>query len=211
MERPSNKLLFSAAIAIAMLALPANAAAESVVPPENSAATQYTEAIPTGGGQKDAGNSGNGKKRSPSSVLGSKKAKKLEAQGAQGHAAAQIAAETAPSTVGATSEVAPEPAPAPSEPAPAPHHKAPHSEVKPKNGATSQKGKAPNVQTTQLQPVAQPPQLDTSGGSSGLGEVLGQATGTSSSGELGLLLPLLVLATLGWGLLYGLRRKRPTA
>lgn len=201
MELAGNKLVFSAAIAIAIVALPASAAAESVVPPENSAATQYTEAIPTGGGQKDAGNSGNARKRSPSSVLGTKKAKKLEAQGPQGHAVAQIAAETAPSSVQATSEVAPEPAP---------HDEAPHGEAKSQNGNASTRSGS-NVHAAQPQPVAPPPRLDASGGSSGMGEVLGQATGASSSGELGLLLPLFVLAALVWALLYGLRRKRPAA
>ncbi|HKI66399.1 MAG TPA: hypothetical protein VJ989_03955 [Solirubrobacterales bacterium] len=204
MDFPANKLLFCA-LALAALALPASAAGESVVPPENSAATQYTEAIPTGGGQKDAGGSGNGKKRSPSSVLGSKKAKKLEAQGPQGHAAAQTAAETAPTTVRATSEVVP----APSEPAP--QHAGSHEGSKPPKRSNGGRSEVPNARSPQTQPVAQPPRLDMSGGSSGFGEVLGQATGASSSGALGLLLPLLVLATLIWGLLYGLRRRRPAA
>jgi hypothetical protein len=204
MDFPANKLFFCA-LALAALALPASAAGESVVPPENSAATQYTEAIPTGGGQKDAGGSGNGKKRSPSSVLGSKKAKKLEAQGPQGHAAAQTAAETAPATVRATSEAAP----APGEPAP--HHAGSRGAAKPPQRGNAGGSEAPNARSPQTQPVARPPQLDATSGSSGLGEVLGQATGASAGGELGLLLPLLVLATFIWALLYGLRRKRPVA
>jgi hypothetical protein len=194
MESPAHKLLLPAAIAIAAVALPATAVAEPIVPPENSAATQYTEAIPTGGGQKDAGKSGNGKKRTPSSVLGSQKTKKLNAQGPQGHAAAEVAAETAPPPVEATSEAAAGPAPKSGEPAPAPSHSAARGEPKAHAGnATSERA----------------PRLDASGGSSGLGEVLAQATGASSGGELGLLLPLLLLTTLIWALLYGLRQKRP--
>ena len=51
-----------------------------------------------------------------------------------------------------------------------------------------------------------PPQAQNPSGSSGLGEVIGQATG-SSSGELGLLLPLLIIAVVIWSAAY-LRRQR---
>jgi len=195
MELPAKKLLFCAAIALAALAPPASAAAESVVPPENSAATQYTEAIPTGGGQQDAAKTGQGEKRSPSSVLGSKKARKLDAQGPQGHAAAQVAAETAPAPVQATSGIAP------SEPTPQ------RTQGKSDSGRTH-RGSATGRGAAEATPAGR---LDTYGGSPGLGQVLGQATGSSSGGELGLLLPLLVLAGLIWALVYGLRRKRPVA
>jgi cytoskeletal protein RodZ len=47
-------------------------------------------------------------------------------------------------------------------------------------------------------------------GSSGLGEVLGEATGTSSTGELGLALPLIIIATLALSLAYAWRRMRRT-
>jgi hypothetical protein len=204
MEPLRYKLLFPAAIAIVAIALPAAAAAESIVPPENSAATQYTEAIPTGGGQKNASQAGNGKKRSPSAVLGSKKAKKLETQGPQGHAAAQVAAETAPPVMYATSEAASEPPPTPSTAASTPHPTSSHDEAGSRTGRAMRDG-APHESPAA---VTRPPSLDTSGGSSGFDEVLGQATGASSNGELGLWLPLLVLAALIWALLYGLRRKR---
>ncbi|HEU4736290.1 MAG TPA: hypothetical protein VFS48_04595, partial [Solirubrobacterales bacterium] len=47
-------------------------------------------------------------------------------------------------------------------------------------------------------------------GSSGFGEVLAEATG-SSSGETGLLLPLTILATAAWALAFLWRqRNRPT-
>jgi hypothetical protein len=48
-------------------------------------------------------------------------------------------------------------------------------------------------------------------GSSGIGEVIAHATGSSSSGQMGLLLPLVILATLAWALAYLWReRKKPT-
>jgi hypothetical protein len=45
-------------------------------------------------------------------------------------------------------------------------------------------------------------------GSSGLGEILRQATGSTSSGEMGLLLPLLILGALAWSVAYALGRRR---
>ena len=45
-----------------------------------------------------------------------------------------------------------------------------------------------------------------SDGSSGLGEVLGQATG-SSSGQLGLLLPLVIIATAAWACAFFWRQR----
>lgn len=187
-------------IVIAIVLLPAMAAAETVVPPENSAATQYTEAIPTGGGQKDASKAGDHDKRSPASVLGSHKTKKLEAHGQKGREVAEVVAATAP-------EPSPPPVEAPEpEPAPAPEPnaggdggaklKAGVGDAKPLGGVAGQ---------TQSDLAAH--NLDIPSGSSGLGEVLAQATGSSSSGQLGALLPLLVIATILWSLAY-LRRQR---
>lgn len=192
MELHGKKLLFQVAVALATLVTPASAAAASIVPPENSAATQYTEAIPTGGGQQDAGQ---GKKRAPSSVLGSKKAKKLEAQGRAGRAAAQIAAETAPFEQQTSEAVANAPS------------------TSPQGGASGDpgEGRTPAKRSGPARPAAHAPHLDASGGATGFGEVLGQAVGTSSGGEFGRLLPLLILGTLIWALIYGLRRKRPAA
>jgi hypothetical protein len=45
-------------------------------------------------------------------------------------------------------------------------------------------------------------------GSSALGEVLGQATGTSSSGEMGLAFPLVLLATVLGAIAYAVSRRR---
>jgi hypothetical protein len=191
------------AVAIAILALPVAAPAATVVPPENSAATQYTEAIPTGGGHQDTDKAGNGKKRSPAAVLGSHKAKKLEAQGREGREVAEIVAETAPETSALAAEApAPEPSP---EAAPAP-------DASGGDNASLKAGvgpaKAVDVPGESELAVHR---LDIPSGSSGLGEVLAQATGSSSTGQLGLLLPLLILATILWSLVYLRRQRRGTA
>lgn len=200
---PLRNTVISALAALALLALPAVAVgSESVVPPENSAATQYTEAIPTGGGQKDAGG-GHGEKRTPSAVLGSHKAQKLNAQGPQGHAAAEIAAATAPSPE--PTSVAPAPAPAP---APTPVHH--HGKAKPREGK-AHPGGVPASRPAPHHASNPPPRLETPSGSSGVGEILAQATGSSSDGELGLWLPLLILATIAWAIFYLARQRRPAA
>jgi hypothetical protein len=163
--------LASITTAAAMLALPGAAAAEYVVPPGNSAATQYTEAFPTAGGNKGTHRHVG---RRPAQVLGQSKARRLDARGPAGEAVAALAAETAPAAI-----------------APA-----------------SRKGGGDSVQGGESgrSAVASP------SGSSGLGEVLAQATGSSSSGDLGLLLPLLILAAIAWAVAYWARhRGRPTA
>lgn len=194
---PRKKTVVLPVVALALLGLPAAAAAgESVVPPENSAATQYTEAIPTGGGQKDAGKTGDGEKRSPSAVLGPHKAHKLNAQGPQGHAAAEVAAATAPS-------------PAPQSVAPAPAAKPPHGEAK-SQGKPGSAG-VPGDRPTSHHASNPPPEPTMSNGSSGVGEVLARATGSSSDGELGLLLPLLIVGTIAGAIFYLRRQRRPAA
>src|SRR5215218_1183153 len=62
-----------AALMMASILLASAAAAETVVPPGNSAATQYTEAFPTAGGNavnKNDGIEGGGRNSSPADVLG---------------------------------------------------------------------------------------------------------------------------------------------
>lgn len=51
---------------------------------------------------------------------------------------------------------------------------------------------------------------DQPSGSSGLGEVLSQATGSTSSGKMGLFLPLAIVATLIGAGVYAARRRRAT-
>ena len=187
------------AVAIAIFALPAAAAGEPVVPPENSAATQYTEALPTGGGSKDAGKVGDRDKVKPAAVLGADKAKKLESHGKEGREVAEVVAATAPS-----------PAPAPP-PSPAPGGSGDGAKATQGSGGASQAKLGDNEAVTPLSAGPSVRQVDIPAGSSGLGEVLAQATGSSSSGQLGALLPLLIVAALAWALAFLWRQRQRTA
>jgi hypothetical protein len=198
--------LFAAMIAI--FALPTAVQAEYLVPPGNSAATQYTEAVPTAGGPKATDQPKHGKGQSPSQVLGGKNAQKLNQQGPEGRAAAEVAAETAPGAVAQTGGGG--------APATTPGHAGAQPQTNGGNsggekgqqagGTPSGNGSGRQTATTAILASQQLPD-----GSSGFGEVLGQATGSSDSGQLGLLLPLIVLATIAWSVAYVVRRrKQPT-
>jgi hypothetical protein len=156
-----------------------------VVPPENSAATQYTEVLPTVGGKKQS--TGGKKKRSPANVLGADNARRLEAQGKQGREVAEVVAATAPNITETTAVSGAEPA----------------------SGAGKHRQRPSTPPVRKAEAGAPPPlqvQSETPSGSSGLSEVVAEATG-SSSGQLGLLLPLLLVGTILWALAY-LRRQR---
>jgi len=190
------------AATIAIVALPAAAQAEYLVPPGNSAATQYTEAVPTAGGPKASNNSTHDGSKSPKQVLGGKNTQKLNQQGPEGRAAAEVAAATAPVAVSAGGEGTP---PTPGHASPG---KAANGSGSGGNGGSSSSHQASDdtpgsiaTRDATLAPEQSP------NGSSGLGEVLGQATG-SSSGQLGLLLPLIVFATIAWSVAYVVRRRR---
>jgi hypothetical protein len=77
----------------ALLALPAGAAAQSTAPPGNAGIDEYLETVPSGSGNKSVvPKRGSRDGLSPSTV------KALEAQGADGKLAAELAASTAPAT-----------------------------------------------------------------------------------------------------------------
>lgn len=183
---------------IAILALPAAAPATYYVPPENSAATQYTESFPTAGGDKESGNGGKQGRRSPDQVLGKQNARQLEAQGPQGEAAAEVAAETAPVTS--------------STPASESTSTTRHShEAQPGKHSANAPGKftGPHSATP---PGASPSPAAQPQGSSGFGQVVGQAVGTSSADGIDALLPLAIVGTIAWALTYlFLKRRRQTA
>lgn len=167
--------------ACAALSAGATAATAAVLPPDNSAANQYTEAYPTQGGSTPARDRGHAE---PAKALGAENAKRLEAQGADGRAAAQLAAATAPEAPSGTGGTGGGGG------GNAAGHNAAHG-----GGASS----------------PAPPAHEAGGsasGSAGLGKVLGQATGSSSSGQLGLFLPLLIACALVWSVVYALRRRR---
>jgi hypothetical protein len=203
------------AIAIAALfafaALTPLAAADKVVPPGNSAATQYTETFPTSGGEADVNKEIDASNLKPSKVLGKNKTKDLESQGADGKAVAEIAAVTAPNPVATEDESTP-----------APSGEQPKGGKK-KDGSNPAGGSAGNSGGSGGTPTNKPPTggggetaalrsvtVSEPSGSSGLGEVLGQATG-SSSGQLGLLLPLLILGTVIWAMNYAWRQRQTAA
>lgn len=200
--------LLVAVLALA-LAPPASAqeGEEELVPPDNSAVNQYTETFPTAGGDKDLNKGNKGGKATPHKVLGSRNTEKLERHGQAGREAAKLAAETAPATSAAP-------------PAPA-TDKRQDSTVEDSTGgggggggnnggsggdATKAKAEQPTerVEVVEVTSTAAP---DVEG-SSGLSEVLAQATGSTSSGQMGLLLPLLIVATLIWAAAFALRRTR---
>jgi len=183
--------------AIAILITPSFAGAESVVPPGNSAAAQYTEAFPTAGGQKRTGNAQRGKGLSPAKTLGAHNVRRLEAQGGLGHEAAEVAAATAPS-----------PAPQASQPPPASHAGA-SANGDNRAGGSGGAGAAPSQQSVNQAGGRSTARVDDAGGSSGFGEVLGQATGSSSpGGGAGILLPLVVIGTIVGSAAIVWQRKR---
>ena len=200
MKAPRTRLSLTA-IAIAVLsAAPAAAATveAAVVPPSNSAATQYTETFPTSGGDKQTDQKPS--HRSPAKVLGTHNAQKLDKQGPEGQAAAEVAAATAPNSIAT---------PPPS-----------HSSSARGNGGDGQVGgggqgtggggaSAPlNGSTAASGGETVPPPAPEPAGSSGIGAAIGQATGLSSTGPSGPLLPLVILATVLWSLAYFWRQKR---
>lgn len=184
---------------LAFAALSPVAVAGTVVPPGNSAATQYTETFPTSGGEADVNKEIDASNLEPSKVLGKHKTQALENQGNDGKQVAIITAVTGPRSV------APEPTAEETDqgshhakPKPTPSHGGgdPAHQSQTNSGAGT--GEGPSDPTVT---VAQP------SGSSGLGEVLGQATG-ANSGQLGLLLPLIIIGTVVASLTYGWRQRR---
>jgi hypothetical protein len=191
-----------ASATIAIFALPGAAMAESeyYVPPSNSAATQYTEAFPTAGGQKQVDKGGHKDGGRPAAVLGARNAHRLDAHGPEGQAAAEVAAATAPTTGVTVNESA------------AGGDRPARDRGNAPSGGTAESTKGRGLQGDASQPDNQEGSGSSeTAGSSGLGSVISQATGTSSSGNLGVLLPLFILAALAWSVAFVLRqRKRPT-
>lgn len=193
------------------IAFPSGAAAATVVPPGNSAATQYTEAIPTAGGNAvSEGTSLGGRAKSPEQVLGHHATKALKEQGQAGQEVAEVAAETAPaaattgggegierSTGGPGQQAGSEGGSrSPSDR----HAGGPHQSAGGGAGGNGPGGSGGNS-SGQAENLA-----GAGGGSSGLGQVVGQAT-AGSSGHLGLLLPLILLGALAWAVLITWRRR----
>lgn len=202
MKTLETRLALPAAVLAFMAIAPGVAlAAGEVIPPGNSAATQYTEAFPTPGGDKKTDEAAH--HRSPVKVLGGSNAKKLQQQGADGQAAAETAAATAPVT--AETPVAPV--------------DDSQDEDLAGGGASTGSGKGngsgggnpagqkhrptPGNATDAKVAVVEVPE-----GSSGIGSAIEQATGLSTSGQSGMLLPLVILATIALSIAYLWRQRR---
>jgi hypothetical protein len=201
---PKLTLLSITALAILACCLSgATASAGELVPPGNSAVNQYTETFPTSEGEEQSSLE---KKKgvTPGQVLGAGKAHKLEDKGAAGKAVAEFTAETAPSSASESGN-------------------GESSGGQTGKGKANGKGKAPHKQGGngpggggggEEQQSAGGPGGGSAGngsgggsGSSGLGEIVSQATGTSS-GSIGLWLPLILIAVVIWSAVYVWRNRQ---
>lgn len=161
---------------------------ETVIPAGNAAANQYTEAIPTARGQRDAERGSSiaaHRHSSPKQVLGDKKVRRLQSHGYAGKVTAEVAALTSPESH------APVDAAGGSVTAPAQRR----SGARPKR-----KAQTPPLGTRSH---ARPVSYDEPAGNGATGEVAAAATGLGGSGAL---LPLAILATLIWAIAFLSRR-----
>lgn len=186
MTAPRIGLSLAATIAFAVC--PAAAWANgALVPPENSAAAQYTEAFPTAGGNKDVTRNNAQRPPTAAKALGSGNAERLEAHGPEGEEAAAVAAATAP-----------RPAPTPAQ----------GSGGAPRPGGSAATPPGPSVgdatSGTISRPHAEPQPAAEPAGSPGLGELASTATGGSGDG----LLRLAIFGGALWAAAYVLLQRR---
>lgn len=176
------------------------AAAEEIVPPGNSAATQYTEAYPTAGGEKDAlKGKGKGEGNAQKKVLGKDNVKKLQEHGETGEDVAELAAETAPAPIETGTETSTAPAEPRDDDGDGRDNGAAGSNGNGGGGAPAPRKQA---QPEPVNTVDNVVVVDQPEGSSAVGQIASQALGAPSSGNLGLLLPLALLGALIWAVLY---------
>jgi hypothetical protein len=220
-KKPLGAAILAVAVVV-FFALPGFAAAAGqVVPPGNSAATQYTQAFPTSGGNVAVGTSigepGGGGHKPPAKVIGKKTAQELESQGPEGQAVADLAAESAPTSGGSESESETSQGSGGAaggngsggghqggaKPAGGSHPAGSNQGGAKAGGAGSQ----PTAPANNAGATAGTAAAEAAGsGSSGISEVVGQATG-ASSGQMGVFLPLVLLAALAFALAYAWRRR----
>jgi hypothetical protein len=168
------------------LASPAGAGAEeeateALVPPDNSAVNQYTEAFPTARGGKDVEQAvRRGRHSVRADSLGTRHKRRLEAKGPDGVAAAVVADLTAPG--------------APS---------APEGQQVDEGSPSDERGAEGDAGEV----AAAPPSSGPPSGGSGLSELISQATGSNASGA-SWLLPLALLATIFWAGWFSWRRRQ---
>jgi hypothetical protein len=167
------------------LAAPALAKHTVLVPPGNSGASQYVETVPTAGGGRPSGSIHPGGPGSGATGKGGPISpatlRQLNAQGPAGRAAAALAEATAPNH--------PQPAASGHVDATAPGDAEP----------------AAAARVARQSPVA------AGGGASPASSVVKALTGSSGTGGLGLLLPILLIATLFGVTLIAVLRRRTTS
>jgi hypothetical protein len=199
---PKLTLLPITALAVLACCLPATASAGALVPPGNSAVNQYTETFPTSEGEEQSSLEKE-KGVTPGQVLGAGKAHQLEDKGAAGKAVAQFTAETAPSSSSDSGDGE----------STAGGNGSGDGNGK---GKTPQKqgGKGPDGNGEEGESSGGGGAANTgsggssgSSGSSGFGEIVSQATGTSS-GSVGLWLPLILIAVIAWSAVYAWRNRQ---
>ncbi len=202
-----NPLNFFAILvtSVVLLALPAAASAEYLIPDGNSAVNQYTEGIPTGGGEKETDGAGD-KKVKPAQTIGAETTRKLEDKGREGQEVAEVAAETAPPA--ASVETGGEPSGGEGGNGAKPHK----GDAEKNSGKKDDGGSDPREEAPGQTATAATTGGDGPSGSGGFGEIVAAATG-GSDGGIGLLLPLTIFGALVWGIILAWRRHddEPTA
>lgn len=202
------RIALATALTVALVA-PAQVLADYYVPPQNSAANQYTESFPGAGGEKG----GKGKKATPADTLGARNAKRLEERGPAGKAAAEMAAETAPTEVPTTDATGGSEGSGGVDSGESGTAGTGSSfgtgggaggsgsggdTAGTKGGSTSSGGT--NVAGNAVK-------VDQPQGSSAVGQVVGQATGIGD-GNVGIWLPLVILLTLAGSIAYAARSRQ---
>jgi hypothetical protein len=204
------RLLTGALLAPLICALFASAAAAEIVPPGNSAASQYTEAFPTPGGERETDDREKGR-AVPGKALGAGNAKRLESKGEDGKAAAEFAAETAPASAAPSSQDGDSGSGGGDDAGQqAGGGGATGGGGSGSGGDGAGEGSSGAANAGNVTAVAAGGAAGEPSGSSGFSEVLGSATG-SSSGELGWLLPLIVIGAVVWSLIYLWRQRQRVA
>jgi hypothetical protein len=178
---------------LASLLLPSLAAAAPYIPPGNSAATQYTETFPTSGGNVEVnrGIGGGVRSHSPERALGNRTAKALEEHGADGAAVAALASESSGGVEAGEG----------SGNGDRNHGGSNGSSGGGRGGAGGNGGGSGGEGAKAPATGGEAP-----ASSSAFDQVVSRAT-LSSSGEMGIFLPLVLIAALVCAIAYSLRRR----
>ena len=173
--------------------VPGQALANEIVPPGNSGVNQYTQTFPTASGNLAVKHQ---EIRRPTRVLGKKQARALEEKGPEGKAAAELAAVGSPST-GDRSE----------------SFSAPRSGGRVGNGIGSDNQRSKGIVAgtdrggSGASSLGSDKKRTTPGSGSLQAQIVDQATGFSSFGELGPLMPVALIFGFAWCVAFAWRRR----